>query len=257
MVPVVGLGTWQTLDVRGKTAEANAHAVVGAALDNGATFFDSSPMYGRAESVLAAGLGSRRGEAFVATKVWTSDDGEAVRQTDHALSLYGHVDLYQVHNLVATERRLSMLERLRDQGKVGHIGVTHYSASAFADMQDVMRSGRVTTIQVPYNPFQIEVEGGILPLAEELGIGVVVMRPFGEGSLLRRRPSQEQLAPLRPFGVHTWPQALLKWVLSDPRCTVAIPATSKPERVAENSAAGSPPWFGSAERALVSTLARS
>jgi diketogulonate reductase-like aldo/keto reductase len=252
MVPVVGLGTWQTLDVSGDTEEANAHRVVQTALDVGATVMDSSPMYGRAESVLAAGLGPRRVEAFVATKVWTPDDGEAIRQTDKALSLYGHVDLYQVHNLVATDRRLDLLERLRTEGRVRHIGVTHYSPLAFSDLETVMRSGRITAIQVPYNPRQREVEARILPLAEELGIGVLVMRPFGEGSLLRRPPSPGQLAPL---GVSTWPQALLKWVLSDPRCTVAIPATSRPERVVENTAAGSPPWFGPEERSLVSRLA--
>jgi aryl-alcohol dehydrogenase-like predicted oxidoreductase len=135
------------------------------------------------------------------------------------------------------------------------IGATHYSAGAFGELAQVMRSGRIGAIQIPYNPHQREVEREILPLAAELGIGVVVMRPFGEGALLRRAPSESELAPLREFGVHTWAQALLKWVLSDPRCHVAIPATSRPERVAENVAAGSPPWFGPDERALVERLA--
>jgi aryl-alcohol dehydrogenase-like predicted oxidoreductase len=255
LVPVVGLGTWQTLDVSGTDAEANAHQVVTTALDVGAVFFDSSPMYGRAETVLAAGIGDRRDEAFVATKVWTGDDTIATDQTRYALSLYGQVDLYQVHNLVATESRLRHLEDLRDQGLVGQIGATHYSQSAFGELEAVMRSGRISAVQVPYNPMQTEVERRILPLALELGIGVVVMRPFGEGSLLRRPPSAAQLAPLRRFGIETWPQALLKWVLSDPRCTVAIPATSRPERVSENSTAGSPPWLGPDERVLVSSLA--
>ena len=96
---------------------------------------------------------------------------------------------------------------------------------------------------------------GPLPLAAERGLGVVVMRPFGEGALMRRPPDDKQLAPLRPFGVTTWAQALLKWVLSDPRCQIAIPATSRPERMAENAAAGDPPWFGADERALVARLA--
>jgi len=111
-------------------------------------------------------------------------------------------------------------------------------------------------VQVPYNPHERAVEREILPLAEQLDIGVVVMRPFGEGSLLHRPPAMEALAPLAEFGVATWPQALLKWVLSDPRCQVAIPATSKSDRAAENAAAGEPPWFGEEERALVATLAR-
>jgi aryl-alcohol dehydrogenase-like predicted oxidoreductase len=118
-----------------------------------------------------------------------------------------------------------------------------------------METGRITAIQIPYNPREREVERVILPLAAELGLGVVVMRPFGEGSLLRRPPPSAALAPLRPFGVTTWPQALLKWGLSDPRCHVAIPATSRPERMAENAAAGDPPWFGAEERELVARLA--
>jgi aryl-alcohol dehydrogenase-like predicted oxidoreductase len=149
-------------------------------------------------------------------------------------------------------QRLTLLERLKSEDKVGQIGATHYSASAFGDLERVMRSGRITAVQIPYNPRQREVEARILPLAEELGIGVVVMRPFGEGALLRRPPSEADLASL---GVQTWPGALLKYVLSDPRITVAIPATSKAARVHENAAAGEPPWFGADERKLVERLA--
>jgi aryl-alcohol dehydrogenase-like predicted oxidoreductase len=134
------------------------------------------------------------------------------------------------------------------------VGATHWQAARFGDLEDVMRSGRIGAIQVPYNPIEREVERRVLPLADELGIGVVVMRPLAKGELLRRPPSPEALRPLEPFGVHTWPQALLKWVLSDARCHVAIPATSRPERAAENAAAGSPPWFGPEERELVARL---
>jgi aryl-alcohol dehydrogenase-like predicted oxidoreductase len=119
-----------------------------------------------------------------------------------------------------------------------------------------MRTGRITAIQVPYNPIESDVENEILPLAEDLGLGVVVMRPFAEGALTAVAPPASELGPLREFGVHTWAQALLKWVLSDPRCHVVIPATSKRARLAENAAAGDPPYFGSDERALVSAIAR-
>jgi aryl-alcohol dehydrogenase-like predicted oxidoreductase len=114
--------------------------------------------------------------------------------------------------------------------------------------------GRLHAIQVPYNPTERDVEGELLPLAEDLGLGVIVMRPFGEGALLRSDPGPDALAPLVAFGVSTWAQALLKWVLSDQRCHVAIPATSRPDRVVENAAAGRPPWFGPEERRLVSRL---
>jgi diketogulonate reductase-like aldo/keto reductase len=247
-VSVVGMGTWQTLD----TAEGRDD-VVTAALDAGSTFVDSSPMYGEAERTLAQGLGGRRDEAFVATKLWTPDDAEARRQANRAIDFYqGRVDLYQVHNLVATAQRLDLLEHLRDEGKVRHIGATHYSPSAFDELASVMRSGRISAIQIPYNPHEREVEQRILPLAEQLGLGVIVMRPLGAGRLVANAPKAQELEPL---GVETWAQALLKYVLSDPRITVAIPASSKPHRVTENAAAGEPPWFGVDERKLVERLA--
>src|SRR5690349_10305080 len=164
-VPVVGMGTWQTLDVRGTRDE-----VVHAALDAGATFLDTSPMYGEAQRVLAHGLEGRREAAFVADKLWTADDAEARRQAEYALGLYGRVDLYQVHNLVGWRARLDLLERLHDEGKVGLIGATHYAASAFDELATVMKTGRIDAIQIPYNPAEREVEREILPLAEELGL---------------------------------------------------------------------------------------
>jgi len=130
-VPVVGMGTWQTLDVRGG-GEAGAHAVVAAALDAGSAFLDTSPMYGESERVMAEALGPRRDDAFVADKLWTPGDGRA--QAERALGWYGHVDLYQVHNLVNTRAHLDLLERLRGEGRVGLLGATHYSASAFGEL---------------------------------------------------------------------------------------------------------------------------
>ena len=255
-VPVVGMGTWRTFDVRGP-AERNALSVVDAALASGANFLDSSPMYGEAERVLGESLRGRRDQALVATKIWAATLVEGRRQAERALAYFGgRVDLYQVHNLLNWQEQLTLLEGLRDAGHVGAIGATHYLPSGFAELARVMRTGRIQAIQIPYNPLEREVEREILPLAAQLGLGVVVMRPFGEGSLMRHVPSPEALAPLRPFGVTTWAQALLKWILSDPRCHVAIPATSSPDRMRENAAAGEPPWFGPEERALVTRLAR-
>ena len=153
----------------------------------------------------------------------------------------GRVDLMQIHNLVAWPAHLPMLEAARDRGLVGLIGATHYSAAAFGELAELMATGRIDTIQVPYNPAQREVERTILPLADELGLGVLLMRPLGEGQLVRRPPSPDELAPVRPFGVATWGQALIKWGLSDPRVHVLLAATAQPGRLAENAAAGSPP----------------
>jgi aryl-alcohol dehydrogenase-like predicted oxidoreductase len=255
-VPVVGVGTWQAFDGRGRRDEERVEGQVTEALEAGANLFDSSPMYGNAERVLGAALQGRRDRALVATKVWARSVEEGRRQIERALGFFGgRVDLYQVHNLVAWKEHLPALEALRDEGKVTLIGATHYSPSAFGELEAVMSSRRIEAVQIPYNPIERDVERRILSVAEELGLGVVVMRPFAEGSLMRRPPGREDLLPLAPFGVTTWAQALLKWILSDPRCHVAIPATSTPGRIRENAAAGEPPWFGSEERDLVARLA--
>jgi aryl-alcohol dehydrogenase-like predicted oxidoreductase len=255
-VPAIGMGTWRTFDVSGAQAEANARAVVDRALAAEANFFDSSPMYGEAERVLGNALQGRRTAALVASKVWAWSEREAQQQIQRALRFFGgSLDLYQIHNLIHWQEHLPLLERLKEAGTIRAIGATHYSSGAFDELRMVMRTRRITAVQIPYNPREREVERVLLPLSADLGLGVVVMRPFGEGSLLRRQPSGAELKPLAAFGVKTWPQALLKWILSDPRCHVAIPATSNSERMQENATAGDPPWFGPEERAYVALLA--
>jgi len=246
----------QTFDVRSAADVEDRARVVDAALETGATFFDSSPMYGQSERVLGRTLNGRRPRALVATKVWSADDREAEQQITAALDYFGRlVDVYQVHNLVASRRRIDQLERLKEAGAVRVIGVTHYNASAFKELQLAMTDPRVGAVQIPYNPQQRECEAAILPAAADLGLGVIVMRPFGEGALLRRHVGAAALKPLAPFGISSWPQALLKWILSDRRCHVAIPATSSVDHLRTNSAAGKPPWFGPDERAYVARLA--
>jgi diketogulonate reductase-like aldo/keto reductase len=251
-LPVVGLGSWLTFDV-GDESQGLVDAVVRAAFDEGVRLVDSSPMYGRAQRVLGLALDQFRDEAFVATKIWTPsvDDGRA--QFDAQLEFFGgRVELEQIHNLVSWEAHLDWLEKERDAGRIGQLGATHYSPSAFDELEPVMRSGRIEAIQIPYNPHEREVEARILPLAQELGLGVIVMRPLGKGGLM---PGPD-LHEFQSLGVETWAQALLKWSLSDPRVTAVIPATAKPEHARENARAGSPPWFGPEQRKLVETLAR-
>jgi len=256
-VPAVGMGTWRTFDVA-PSDEVTARSIVDEAIAAGSTFFDSSPMYGRAEEVLGRALEPWRHRVLVATKVWTATPAEGRRQVENALKWYGgQVDLYQVHNLVAWREHLPVLESLREEDAVVAIGATHYEARAFEELADVMRTGRVDAIQIPYNPVERDVEQVVLPLAEDLGLGVVVMRPFAEGELAMSSPDAFRPEEFREFGVETWAQALLKWVLSDPRCHVVIPATSRPGRPTENAAAGDPPYFGPEERRRVAALAAS
>jgi diketogulonate reductase-like aldo/keto reductase len=246
--PVVGLGTWNTFD----GDAAAAREVVGAALDAGCRVIDTSPMYGGAEAALAAGLESRRERADVATKIWASTVEEGREQFRRQRAWYGSIELEQIHNLVAWERHVDWFEHERDDGHIRRLGVTHYASSAFGELARALRTRRFDTVQLPLNPRERECELELLPLAAELGVAVIVMRPLGEGSLARRSPPPEALAAL---GVASWPQALLKWALSDERVDLVIPATRNPDHARANATAGSPPWFDAEQRRLVESFA--
>lgn len=254
-VPAIGMGTWKSFDVKGRAEDATRREIVDAALAAGTSLFDTSPMYGESERVLSAALAGRRDRVLVADKVWTSSAAEGREQIRRAMQWYGdRVDVYQIHNLVAWQQHLPVLEDLRARGTVQVIGATHWQHSAFAELIEVMNTGRIGMVQVPYNAGDRLVERDVLPLAEALGLGVLVMRPLGAGELVRRAPPAGALTRLQPFGVTTWAQALLKWVMSDRRVHCAIPATSKVARATENAAAGEPPWFDEETRDYVTSL---
>jgi diketogulonate reductase-like aldo/keto reductase len=249
--PVVGLGTWNTFAGDRRVARA----VIEAAFEAGTRLLDSSPMYGHAEESIGAVLGDRREQAVIATKIWTASAQQARGQLQSQLAWFGRVDLEQVHNLVAWREHLPWLEAEREFGRVVRLGVTHYSPGAFDELAEAIGTRRFDAVQLPLNPYERSAERVLLPLAAELGLAVIAMRPLGEGALVRRSPRAEQLAPLRELGIRTWPQALLKWALSDDRVDVVIPATRDPGHARENAEAGSPPWLGPEERAYVERLA--
>jgi diketogulonate reductase-like aldo/keto reductase len=184
--PVVGLGTWNTFD----GDAAAARAVVGAALDAGCRVIDTSPMYGGAEAALAAALAGRRAHADVATKVWASSVEEGREQFRRQRAWYGSIEIEQIHNLVAWERHVDWLEHERDGGHIGRLGVTHYAPSAFGELARALRTRRFDTVQLPLNPRERECERELLPLAAELGVAVIVMRPSARARSrgVRRRP---------------------------------------------------------------------
>lgn len=250
---MIGMGTWQTFDVRDPGL---VQPVTDAMLAHGGTFVDSSPMYGAAERVLAITLGPRRQDVVVATKVWTSSAREAREQIRRALEWYGGmVDLYQIHNLEAWETHLPYLEELKKQGRIRAIGITHWSRARFAEMAAIVETGRVDAIQVPYNPQEREVETDLLPLVSARDVGVVLMRPLGQGALARRPPPARELAFLEDYGLRTWAQALLNWGVSDPRVTVSIPATRDVAHAVDNCAVGRARRFDAAARERVAALA--
>jgi diketogulonate reductase-like aldo/keto reductase len=246
--PVVGLGTWNTFGADAKTASA----VVSSALAAGCRVFDSSPMYGGAERSLGEALRTQRGDAKVATKIWTASVEEGREQYARQLEWFCRVEIEQIHNLVAWKHHLEWLEHERDEGRIDRVGVTHYAASSFSELSDALRTRRFDVVQLPLNPRERECERELLPLAAELGIAVIVMRPLGEGALLQHAPPESVLDEL---GVETWAQALLKWALSDDRVDLVIPATRSAGRAAANAAAGEPPWFDAEQRQLVERFA--
>jgi diketogulonate reductase-like aldo/keto reductase len=247
--PVVGLGTWTTFETDVELAEQVVEAAAGA----GVRLFDTSPMYHGAEQSLANALDGIREEVVVATKIWAKSADEGREQFQRQLEWFeGSIDIEQVHNLLAWREQLDWLEAERESGRVGRIGVTHYQASAFSELAEAMRDPRIECVQLPYNPHERECEEVLLPLAAELGMPVIVMRPLGSGKIVAREPSAAELEPL---GVESWAEALLKWALSDERVDVVIPGTKRPERAQANARAGVGPWFDAEQRALVERLA--
>ena len=247
-VPAIGMGTWRTFDT-----EEDRRPLVRAATEAGIDLFDSSPMYGRAEAALARALEGIRDRVLVATKIWTASADEGRAQAEHALRLFGLVDVYQVHNLVNVPAQLALLEGLKKEGKVRAVGATHYQESAFPELAALMKTKRLDMVQIPYNPLRRTAERELLPLAESMGLGVFVMSPLQHG-ILNRRPSAAQLKEL---GVENWAQAVLIWIASDPRVSTVLTATRDLDHVRENAMAGDPPLFTPEQRALVVRIAGS
>jgi diketogulonate reductase-like aldo/keto reductase len=213
-------------------------------------------MYGGAEASLGTALEGRREWTIVATKIWTPSVEDGREQLARQLELYGgRVDVEQVHNLVAWREHLQWLEGERDAGRIGKLGVTHYQSSAFDELAEALRTRRFEVLQVPYNPWERECERELLPLAAELDVAVIAMRPLGGSGADERRRIEPPPEALAELGVRTWAQALLKWALADERVDSVIPATSRPERAGENAAAGEGEPFTPEQRRLVEELA--
>lgn len=255
-VPVVGLGTWRTFDV-GPASQPVVDEIVAAAFEAGIRVVDSSPMYGAAEERLGRALEPYRAEALVATKVWTDSVADAREHLERQLGWFGgRIEVLQVHNLVAWREHLWWLEEEVAIGRIGRLGVTHYAPGAVGELEAALRTGRFATVQVPVNPAERHAEARILPLAADLAIGVIAMRPFGEGGLLRRLAGRPLPGPVAAVGIASWPEALLRWTLADARVTVAIPATRSSSHARANAAAGEgPPLPPDVRDAIASAVA--
>ena len=240
-VSAIGLGTLRTFDVSDAVDVAVRRQIVDHCIDNQVNLIDTAAWYGRAEEVVGAVTEGRRDQFYLATKVRCEgkEAGEAQITRSFDLLKTDYLDLFQVHNMIDWQTHLPTLERLKDEGKVGMVGVTAMVPEAYPTIMGLMREGRVDAVQIPYNVINRAVADELLPLAEELGVGVLVMEPLQKGRYVSELKEQPDLTPLAEYGIDTWAQALLAWVVSDPRVSAAIPTTSRPERIRENAQAGS------------------
>ena len=252
-LPVVGLGTWQTFDAGDSAAErAPLGEVLATFAASGARLVDSSPMYGRAEGVvgdLAGELGIRR-SLFFATKVWTSGRDRGVAQMERSMQRFGvdRLDLMQVHNLVDVGTHLDTLQSWKAEGRVRYVGVTHYLASAFPEIEGLLASRRLDFVQFNYSIADRAAEARLLPAAAERRAAVIVNQPFGGGDLFDRVRGKALPAWAAELGCATWAQFFLKFILGHPAVTCVIPATSKVKHLEDNLGAGRGPLPDEAAR---------
>lgn len=253
-LPVIGLGTWITFNVGADpVARASCAAVLRAFLDGGGQVVDSSPMYGSAQSVIGQALQSYRGpgQVYAADKVWTSSGERGPGQIESSQRHWGvpRFDLLQVHNLLAWEAHLPTLMAMKSAGLVRHVGISTSEGRRHPAVEALMQAHPIDFVQVTYNPLDREVEQRILPLAAERGIGVIVNRPFRQGALLdalARHPLPDWARS--ELGCDGWAQYVLKFVVSHPAVTCAIPATRQVAHVRQNLGAARGPMPDDAMR---------
>ena len=242
-LPVIGLGTWQVFDA-GQDAAARAPLkdVLRVFFAAGGRLVDSSPMYGSSESVvgdLCSELNACE-PLFMATKVWTRGRDEGIREMERSLRRMRvkQMDLMQVHNLLDVATHTKTLLDWKAQGRVRYTGITHYTASAHAEVEKTLKAAPYDFLQINYSLAERDAETRLLPLAQERKVAVIINRPFAEGALFRRVRGK----PLPPWageiGVESWAQYFLKWILGHPAVTAAIPGTGKAGHMADNLAAG-------------------
>jgi diketogulonate reductase-like aldo/keto reductase len=238
-LPAIGLGTWQTFDVGpGKSSREPLKEVLREFVRLGGSVIDSSTMYGKSESVagdLAAELSVHK-QLFLATKVWTNGREAGIRQMEESFKRLRtqRMDLMQVHNLVDYRTHLGTLRRWKEQNKVRYVGVTHYTASAHDELARVLASEDVDFVQINYSIAEREAERRLLPLAAEKRIAVLANRPLAAGGLFSRVRGKSLPPWSKEIGCATWAQFFLKFVISHPAVTCAIPATSKVEHLVDN-----------------------
>jgi diketogulonate reductase-like aldo/keto reductase len=242
-LPVIGVGTYKGFDI---PSAGSVHAAVGEVLRTllslGGSVVDSSPMYGRAEGVAGERLAEPgvHQKVFIATKVWTEGRAAGIDQMNRSMKLLRceRIDLMQVHNLVDWRTHLATLRAWKEEGRIRYLGITHYTSSAYVQMEKIMRAEALDFVQLNYSLDEREAEERLLPLAAERRVAVLVNLPFGQGRLFRTLRGKPVPQWLVDAGCETWSEALLKFVIAHPAVTCVIPGTGNPKHMAENCRAG-------------------
>ena len=242
MLHAIGLGTWQTFDVAGDAAgRASAREVLARFVKSGGQMVDSSPMYASSESVvgdLAADLGVEK-SLFLATKVWTTGREAGIRQMEESMRRMRtkRMDLMQVHNLTDVRMQLKTLREWKEQGRIRYLGITHYHEGAYAELERLIKSEQLDFAQFNYNVVTTAAEERLLPLCTDTRTAVIVNRPFEEGALFRAVKGKALPKWAAEFDCDSWSRFFLKFILSHPAVTCAIPATRNPDYLLDNMGA--------------------
>jgi len=241
-LPVIGLGTYQVFDIAGSGEEMELRReIVDLLAANGGSLIDSSPMYDRSEKIVGdiVEAGGHRDQFFLATKVWTNGKSAGETQMARSAELLkaDTIDLMQVHNLRDVDVHMPTIRQWQADGRIRYNGLTHYTAGAHRALARAMEDHKPEFIQINYSLGEREVEARVLPMAEDLGIAVLVNRPFMAGRLFRA-VRDRQLPDWATEFADSWGQFFLKFIVSHPAVTCVIPATSKPQHMADNLGAG-------------------
>lgn len=238
----IGVGTWQTFDVSDFSDEREPlKEVLRTLVNKGGSVVDSSPMYGRSEEVVGDLSAEMKinDKLFIATKVWTTGRDNGIRQMNDSLSLMKRekIELMQIHNLTDWQTHLKTLRDWKESGKIKYIGLTHYTDSAHDRLASIITSENVDFIQVNYNLLERNAEQRLLPLAMDKGVAVLINQPFESGSLFERVKGKSLPSWVKEFDCTSWAQFFLKYILSNPAVTCAIPGTAKPHHMIDNMGA--------------------
>lgn len=242
-LPVIGLGTWQTLDINAPADLDQARASLRAFTDGGGSLIDSSPMYGRAEGVVGTLVGVLKlsGKMFLATKVWTTGREKGIAQMEESFRHMGTkcMDLMQIHNLVDGETHVKTLRSWKESQRIRYWGITHYHEGAYSAVEAFLKAHKPDFLQINYSIGEPESGDHLIPLARDLGIAIIANRPFVEGALFKK-VSGKALPPwAADLNIASWSQFFLKWILGNSAITCVIPATRNPRHMIDNLAAGS------------------